>query len=198
MLHLLWGRCGLMLVLRDRAGGVAQGAVVPLPVRFLSGPQRGVFNPVDGHLYVAGSTGWQTSAIRDGSLQRVRLTGKPVFLPNRWHAYRNGLTVTFTQPLDRATVEDLDSYAVHQWNYRYARQYGSKDWSVANPDSEGRDELLVKSARLLEDGSTLFLEIPGLRPVMQLEIKYNIDSADGAPLRDQMWLTLNRIDTNEK
>lgn len=198
MLHLLWGRCGLMLVLRDRADGVAQGAVVPLPVRFLSGPQRGVFHPIDGRLYVAGSTGWQTSAIRDGSLQRVRLTGKPVFLPIRWHAYRNGLAVTFTQPLDRATVEDSDSYAVHQWNYRYARQYGSKDWSVANPDSEGRDELLVKSARLLEDGSTLFLEIPGLSPVMQLEIKYNIDSADGTPLRDQMWLTLNRIDTNEK
>jgi hypothetical protein len=57
MLHLLWGRCGMMLVLRDPFAPVPQGAVVPLPGRFLSGPNRGTFNPRDGHLYIAGSTG---------------------------------------------------------------------------------------------------------------------------------------------
>jgi hypothetical protein len=194
MLHLLWGRCGLMLGLRDVVDGVAQGAVVPLPGRFLSGPNRGTFNPRDGHLYIAASTGWQTSAVKEGALQRVRFTGKPIYLPIAWHAHNNGLTLTFAQPLDRATAEDPGSYAIHQWNYRYAPQYGSKDWSVKNPDMEGRDEVSLKSARLLPDGKTVFLEIPGLRPVMQMEIKYNLDSAGGRPLRSQLWLTLNRLD----
>jgi hypothetical protein len=194
MLHLLWGRCGMMLVLREVVEGVSQGAVVPLPVRFLSGPHRGTFNLRDGHLYIAASTGWQTSAVRDGALQRVRFTGQRVYLPNTWHAYSNGLSVTFNQPLDRAAVEDLGSYAVHQWNYRYAAQYGSKDWSVASPQNEGRDELTLKSARLLADGKTVFLEIPELRPVMQMEIRYSIKASDGKSLRSQFWLTLNRVD----
>ena len=134
MLHLLWGRCGLMLVLRDAVDGVSQGAVVPLPARFLSGPNRGTFHPRDGHLYIAGSTGWQTSAVKDGALQRVRFTGKAVYLPIAWHAHSNGLSLTFTQPLDRSCSGRPGQLCGPQWNYRYAAQYGSKDWSVANPE----------------------------------------------------------------
>ncbi len=194
MIHLLWGRCGLMLVLRDVVDGVPQGAVLPLPGRLLSGPNRGSFNPRDGRLYIAGSTGWQTSAAKDGALQRVRFTGKPVFLPVAWRAHSNGLAITFSQPLERASAEDAGSFGVTQWNYRYAAQYGSKDWSVAHPDKPGRDEVEVKSARLLPDGKTVFLEIPALRPVMQMEVKYSLNSAEGKPSRSQLWLTLNKLD----
>lgn len=195
LLHLLWGRCGLMLVLRDVVDKTAQGAVVPLPGHFLSGPNRGSFNPKDGHLYVAGSTGWQTSAAKDGALQRVRFTNKPLYLPMAWHAHRNGISVTFARPLDSTTAEDVGSYGLRQWNYRYAAQYGSKDWSVAHPEKEGRDDLIVKSARLLSDRKTIFLEIPGLQPVMQIEIKYSLTAADGRTMRNQFWLTVNKLDT---
>ncbi|HSH17634.1 MAG TPA: heme-binding domain-containing protein, partial [Verrucomicrobiae bacterium] len=99
MLHLLWGRCGLMLLLRDEFAGGSQGAVVPLPGKLLSGPNRGTFRPQDGHLYVAGSTGWQTAAAKDGALQRIRYTGRKVYLPTAWHAHSNGLALTFAQPL---------------------------------------------------------------------------------------------------
>ena len=198
MLHLLWGRCGMMLVLRDAVDGMNQGAVVPLPVKLLSGPNRGSFNPKDGHLYIAGSTGWQTSAVKDGALQRVRLTAKPVRLPVAWHAHSNGLTLTFSQPLDRSAAEDAGSYAIRQWNYRYASAYGSKDWSVADPKKEGRDDVVVKSARLLPDGKSVFLETESLQPVMQMEIKYSLNAADGAALKNQLWLTLNRLDTAKR
>jgi hypothetical protein len=127
-------------------------------------------------------------------LQRVRFTSKPVYLPIGWHAHSNGLAITFTQPLDRAVAEDPGSYAIHEWNYRYAAQYGSKDWSAANPKAEGRDEVVMKSARLLADGKTVFLEMPDLRPVMQMEIKYNLQASDGKALRSQFWLTLNKLD----
>jgi hypothetical protein len=198
LLHLLWGRCGLMLVLRDSVEGQAQGAVVPLPGRFLSGANRGSFHPRDGHLYVAGSTGWQTSAVKDGCLQRVRFTGQPVPVPISWHAHSNGLTLTFAQPLARAAAEDAGSYALQQWNYRYAKQYGSKDWSVIDPQKEGRDVVEVKAARLLDDGRTVFLELPGLRPVMQMEVKYNLDTVDGKSMRGPLWLTINKLDAARK
>jgi hypothetical protein len=66
---------------------------------------------------------------------------------------------------------------------------------VANREKEGRDELTVTSAHLLPDGKTVFIEMSGLRPVMQMEIKYNLNAADGKPLRSQLWLTLNRLDS---
>jgi hypothetical protein len=194
MLHLLWGRCGMMLVLRDVVDGVSQGAVVPLPGRFLSGPHRGSFNPRDEQLYVAASTGWQTSAVKDGALHRVRRTSRSVYLPTAWHAHTNGLTLTFAEPLERSAAEDVGSYGLRQWNYRYAPQYGSKDWSVADSKKEGRDEVRVKSAHLLPDGKTVFLEIPSLHPVMQMEIQYSLNAADGKPLRSKLWLTLNALD----
>ena len=193
MVHLLWGRCGLMLVLRDVVEGVPQGAVLPLPGKLLSGPNRGTFHPRDGQLYVAGSSGWQTSAAKDGALQRVRFTKKPVQLPVAWHAHSNGLAITFSAPLEATAANDAGSFGVSQWNYRYAAPYGSKDWSVADPQKQGRDDVEVKSARLLPDGKTVFLEIPSLRPVMQMEVKYSLAAADGNPLRSQLWLSLNKL-----
>ncbi|HTH48235.1 MAG TPA: DUF6797 domain-containing protein [Candidatus Limnocylindria bacterium] len=194
MLHLLWGRCTMMAVLRDTVGEASQGAVVPLPVKFLSGPNRATYNPRDGALYVAGSTGWQTSAVKDGALQRVRWTGRPGHLPVAWHAHTNGLLLTFSQPLKRDTAEDAGSYSVKRWNYRYAAQYGSKDWSVAQPDKEGRDEVTVKSAKLLPDGRSVFLELEPLAPVMQMEVKWNLDALDGKPMHGPLWLSLNQLD----
>ncbi len=195
LLHLKWGRCGLMAVLRDTVGDVAQGAAFNLPAQFLSGPNRATFNPNDGALYVAGSTGWQTSAVRDGSLQRVRWLGHKTLIPSVWHARTNGLELTFNQPLQRDTAQDPGSYGLRQWNYRYAASYGSKDWSVAKPDQEGHDDVAIKSARLSADGRTVFLETDLLAPVMQMELKWNLDGTNGTSSHQQMWLTLNRLDT---
>ncbi len=194
MLHLKWGRCGLMAVLRDTVQDRSQGAVFNLPVKFLSGPNRASFNPRDGALYVAGSTGWQTSAIRDGSLQRVRWLGRKTLMPVAWHARTNGLEITFNEPLRRETAEDVGSYGIQQWNYRYSSDYGSKDWSVAKPDQEGHDEVAIKSVQLSADGRTVRLETDPLKPVMQMELKWNLDGTDGVSSRQQMWLTLNRLD----
>lgn len=192
MLHLLWGRSTLMLVLRDSVDGVPQGAVVPLPAKFQSGPNRATFNPKDGHLYVAGSTGWQTNARKDGSIQRVRYTGKSASLPVGWHAEPDALILRFNQPIEKTTAEDPGSYGIKQWNYRYSQEYGSKEWSVQDPNREGRDLIEVKSAMLLPDGTSVRLGIPGLKPVMQMEVKYNLDIVGGKGMRGQLWLTLNR------
>jgi sugar phosphate isomerase/epimerase len=193
MLHFSFGRCAWLAVLRETIGDTAQGGVVPLPGKFLSGAMRGAFNPRDGQLYVVGTRGWQTSAVRDGCLQRVRFTGKPLRAPLELHAHTNGLRITFSDTLDRSTAEDAGSFAVTEWNYRYAASYGSKDWSALRPNVEGRDELAVKSARLLPDGKTVFLEIPGLAPVMQMQIKYSLQCADGSLCRGAFYNTINRL-----
>ena len=55
--------------------------------------------------------------------------------------------------------------------------------------------MAIKSAHLSADGRTVWLETDPLRPVMQMELKWNLDGADGGSSRQQMWLTLNRLDT---
>jgi hypothetical protein len=194
MLHLLWGRCAMSLVLRDVVDGQPQGAAVAMPGKFLSGPMRGMFNPKDGHLYIAGSTGWQTSAAKDGSFQRVRRTGSVIRTPIAWHAHRNGLKLTFAEPLNKSAAEDPGSYALKQWNYRYDAQYGSKDWSVADPNKQGRDEVAVRSAKVLADGKSVFIQTDELKPVMQMELRYNLPFTGGASAAGPLYLTLNKLD----
>lgn len=185
MMHLLWGRCGMMLVLRDTHGAVTQGAVVPLPVKFLSGPNRATFRTQDSSLYVAGSTGWQTSAVKDGAVQRVRRTGKPLHSPVAWKQDGASLEFTFAEKLDPAAAADAGSFGVRRWNYRYTQDYGSKEWSVIDPKKEGRDEVEVKSASLLPDGKTVRITLADARPAMQYELRYDVG------FRGQVWFSLH-------
>ncbi len=193
MIHLSYGRCTMMLVLLDEENRGSQGAVVPLPGRFLSGVMRGRFNPHDGNLYLCGLRGWQTAAVRDGCLQRVRSTGAALYLPIAFSLRSNGVRLKFTQPLDKETAEDVDSYGAEQWNYHWSSTYGSPDFSVAHPGEEGRDAVPVKSARLLKDGRTVFLEMPELTRAMQLAVRYNLAAIDGKSFRGNLYTTVNRL-----
>jgi hypothetical protein len=192
-LHFSFGRCAEFVVLREIVDGLPQAAVAQIPGKFLSGAMRGAFNPVDGQLYVVGSTGWQTSAARDGCLQRVRFTGAEAFLPIEVHAHTNGLQIKFSTRLDRAAAEDPGSYSFTHWNYRYTAAYGSADYSVASPGKEGRDTLEIKSARLLSDKRTVVVEIPGIRPVMQWELKYSLNSLSGKSMLGQLDGTIHKL-----
>ena len=193
MIHLSWGRCFPMVVLRDTSGPVSQGAAMALPAKFLSGPNRATWSERDQALYVVGSTGWQTSAVKDGALQRIRWAGKSIAWPIAWTARKGGIELKFSAPLRRETAEDSGSYGLKWWNYRYAAQYGSKDWSVAAPDREGRDEVPIGSAKLSADGSTIFLTIPGMRPVMQFELKWNLEEAGGRAAPGTIYGTINGL-----
>ena len=61
-----------------------------------------------------------------------------------------------------------------------------------------RDEVVVKSARLLPDGKSVLIETESLQPVMQMEIKYSLNATGGAAMKNQLWLTLNRLDTAKR
>ena len=182
-----------MLILRDESSHTPQAAVVPLPGRFLSGVMRGRFNPRDGQLYVSGLRGWQTAAVRDGCFQRVRYTGQPFYLPIGYSVRSNGIQLSFSQPLKQSAAENVESYAIEQWNYRWTSTYGSPDFSLIDPAKEGRDKVPVKTAKLSGDDRSLFLEIPDLRPAMQTKIQYNLFTADGKTMRNEVYATINAV-----
>lgn len=184
-----FGTCQAYVVLRDVVNGKSQGTVVPLPGEFLSGACRVSFNPFDGCAYVAGTEGWQSYAQEDGCLQRIRLTGKPFVLPTSLKAFGNGLVVRFSEPIDPASVT-LSNTFCQQWNYLYSAGYGSPEYSVADPGRQGHDVVDVQSVRLLPDGTSVFLEIPQLHPVMQFHVHMRLQSVSGAAITPDMYASI--------
>ncbi|HLY11928.1 MAG TPA: DUF6797 domain-containing protein, partial [Planctomycetota bacterium] len=193
MLHLSYGTCSLFNVLPEEVGGRMQGGIVRFPVTFASGVLRGRFHPLDGQFYAAGLRGWSTSGTREGCLQRVRYTGQPARMVSGMHVRKDAIELSFTDPVDPASAGDPESWIVQQWNYRYTGNYGSADYSVADPKKQGRDPVDVASIAVSADGRTVTLSIPGLQPVMQMLIKGRIKAADGTPLSPEVWNTIHTV-----
>lgn len=189
MLHFSYGSGNYFLLLREQVDGQPQGAVVPLPGDFRSGVHRGRFNPRDGQLYVSGMGGWGTYTTDDGCFQRVRYTGDPVQLPTAIHAHQNGVLLTFSQPIDRERAGQPQSHFAQAWNYRYSAAYGSPELSPRHPGMTGHDPLAIRSATVLADGRSLFLEIPEIQPVNQLHLHLRVDA--GRPI--DLFATVHRL-----
>jgi hypothetical protein len=192
-LHLSYGRCRPFVLLRQEfADGTVQGGAAPLPISFLSGSCRGRFDKA-GDLWVCGLNGWQTAAKADGSLQRVRYTGKPLDTVAKLDVVQSGVKLTFTRPLDKATAENPANYKAAWWAYRWSGDYGSKRWRVSNPNVEGQDEFLFTAAKLLDD-KTVLLTVPGgMRTVMQMQVGYNVTAKDdSAKVTGSVFLTAHK------
>lgn len=193
MLHTSFGAAALFAIFEQRVGDVSQGAAVKFPLKpFDSGIQRARFGP-DGAVYVCGVKGWQSKAVRDGCLARVRYTGKPAPFPVGWRAEKEVMLITFDTALDRTAATDPQNYAMEQWNYQWHAAYGSPDISVADPKKRGRDIVDIPTIQVSDDGKQVTLTIPGLRPVMQFLIKANLKSAQGTALPVELAGTINAI-----
>lgn len=226
MLHLSYGTCSLFGVFNegvdipdasDCCSHLIQGGVVQFPVKFQSGIMRARFNPVDGQLYVAGLRGWQTTGLKNGCLQRVRYTGAPVRMPIELHAKKGGIEVKFTSSIDTQTAADPANWNVEVWNYIWSSAYGSPEistlseadkptelgkdgkmqFTAAQMNKKGHDPLTVKSVRIGTDDRTVFLEIPDLKPVMQMSIKYQLKAADGGDIKGEIVNTIHALGAAE-
>ncbi len=191
-LHMSYGRCNLHLLSKEEIGDVPQGGLIDLKLTFSSGVFRARFNPHDGHLYLAGLRGWQNAAKQDGCLERVRYNGKPMSLPLDINARKDGLLLTFSQPLDKAAAENVANYRIAEWNYRWSGDYGSKRYSVKHPINVGQDDVSVLGAKLLNE-RTVLLTVADLHPVMQMQIGYNLRTQAGEPLVGFVYNTINAI-----
>ena len=190
-LHLSYGRCKAFVLLRQELpDGRVQGGVADLGVSFLAGACRGRFAP-DGSLYVCGLNGWQTAAKADGSLQRVRPTGKPFDLPVGMAVAGDTIRLTFPRPLSPAAVADLKNFQASCWNYLWRKEYGSKRWKPSDATAEGADDLPVVGADLADGGRTLVVRFDRLRPVMQMHVGYRLTAADGTPVVGSVYLTVH-------
>jgi mono/diheme cytochrome c family protein len=184
MLHLSYGRGTFNKIMYEMVDGDRQGAIVPLG-KVGARPRAGRFHPEDGHLYVAG--------LSPEGFERVRYTGETLYLPEAVHAHENGLRIRFTQPLNPEAAGDVSNFDVHRWNYRWSREYGSEYYSLEHPELMGEDEVDIVSVNISGDGMEVFLEIPGMAPVMQMRISYDLRAADGTAMQQDIYNTVHAL-----
>lgn len=199
LLHESYGKSSLFLVLKEqRSNGQWQGGVVKFPLKFTSSVMRARFNERDGQLYIAGLSEWQSNAARPAGFDRVRYTGKPVYSVRGLKVLPKGVQLAFTQPLDPASVRDVQNWSGKRWNYERAEHYGSPEFSVTSVDEHGkpkrgRDTINITAAQLAPDGKTVNVEIADFRPVMSETIRFNLKAADGTPIAQEIEHTVHAV-----
>ncbi len=188
-----YGASSHYLYLEDDGGSRPQGGIVPLEGDFLSGVHRARVNPVDGQVYAVGSQGWMNYAQQDGSFERVRYTGKPVYYPSGFQIFQNGIRVDFNETLSPKEVEEHGRHFAQQWQYLYSMGYGSPEYSIREPGSVGHDPLHISSATVVAEGKSLFLEIPDLVPAMTVHLRLHLKFADGNPFATDLFATIHQL-----
>jgi hypothetical protein len=139
--------------------------------------------------------------------------GGLVQMPIEFHAKKTGIELRFTSSLDTQSAIDSDNWNVEVWNYLWSPAYGSPEISTIRepekPSEAGgggvaqftqaqisktaHDSLKVKSVTVGTDDRSVFLEVEGMKPVMQMSIRYSIKSADGSDLKGEVVNTIHAL-----
>src|SRR5690606_7046745 len=87
--------------------------------------------------------------------------------------------------------KDISRYKVKRWNYQRTESYGSGHYK---PDGTvGEENLPVLGAYLSDDSKALFLAVPNISEVMQMEVSYDLKTANGVAMKDAFWFTVNEV-----
>jgi hypothetical protein len=127
---------------------------------------------------------WAGNQQHPGGFYRVRLTGKPLHLPVRLSAWRDGFSLTFTGKLDR-TSATTRQFLLRTWSLKRTAHYGSPH--------VGEKDVKVARATLSADGKTVHLSVPGLKPTWCMEIGYVLEAANGAPFAGVIHNTVHAL-----
>jgi cytochrome c551/c552 len=180
-------------VFLEEVNGEFQGAAWAFRSGFQSGIVRLAWLP-DGSL-VAGETnrGWGSAGDAAMGLQRLVWNNSMPFEMRAVRAMPDGFEIEFTKPVDRKTAEDLSSYNVESFIYKYQGVYGSPP--VDNQNCH------ITGVRVSEDGLKTRIIVNNLRKNFIHTI-----TLDG--LRDQVskesllhptaYYTLNNIPQGQK
>ncbi len=195
IVHTSYSGCSAFYVMVQNVKPFPNGFAVRLPFAFPTGLMRSRANPIDGQVYTVGLKGWDTPATADGGLYRIRYTGESARLIKQVRATSTGLEVTFTCDLDPASVKLESVKALHEEEDPAASRPAKFDRvslvsprviELAWPQITG--ELLEH--RVTRDARTGAVSV-GIRPPLVIDIA--VESADGAPIRQTVYATINAL-----
>lgn len=187
------GQSKIMRVSLEKVNGEFQGVAFDFRSGFQSGVLRMAFAK-DNSLFVGETNrGWGSAGEANEGLQRLVWTGKTPFEMKTVRAQPDGFEIEFTQPIDRASAEDLASYKVKSFIYKYHSTYGSPTINEVNN--------AVKGVKVSEDGLKARIIVDGLRQyyIHQLTLDgIREKNSKFSLVHTNAYYTLNNIPAGEK
>lgn len=187
------GQSKIMRVFMEKVNGEYQGAAWD----FRSGFQAGVLRlswAKDGSLFVGETDrGWGSAGDESMGLQRLVWNGRVPFEMRTVKAMPDGFEIEFTQPVDKKSAEDIASYSVESFIYKYFAVYGS-------PPVENK-KLNIKGVKVSDDGMRARIVVDGLRKNYLHHIRLDgVRNADNAYslVHPAVYYTLNNIPEGAK
>ena len=189
LVHIGYNRPELFRVLFNRRGSRPQAAVVSITKNVDYPPLNGAVNPADGLLYVAGFQviGWGNVIDVTAGLGRLRYTGAHVTLPAEVAPMTDGVLLRFEVALDPRAASDPANYSLQSWSYRRSSKYGSAMYKADG--APGQDALTPSAAYVSRDSRSVFVAVPGMKPVMQLRVGWSLATNEGTTFHDNAYTT---------
>lgn len=194
--QLLVGDQGMSIISRvflETVNGEEQGAAFLFKSGFRSGVLRMAWGQ-DGSLFVGETNrGWGSAGEANEGLERLVYNNKTPFEMKAVRAMPDGFEIEFTQPVDLKSAEDLASYSVESFIYKYHPVYGSPPVN--------KETLIIKGVKVSPDGLKARIVVDGLR-----EHYIHTISVDGirekqnfySIVHPEAYYTLNAIPSGEK
>ncbi|WP_050030423.1 DUF6797 domain-containing protein [Verrucomicrobium sp. BvORR034] len=189
LLHLSYGNGGLFLISPDLDAPIPQGAFIPLGLDTKIPILQGRLQPDGAAAWLAGFQIYDSRAPQLQALGRLRLSGDPVASPISAKSCADGVILNFASPLKADSVR-AEQVTAQAWNYLRSKAYGSgryrKDGTV------GMDPVGVSQAVVSKDRRSVFIHLPGLGPVMQLEVRHTFKLENGTPAEGVTYFTIHQ------
>lgn len=186
LLNFSYGYGKVYVVPHEEVDGQMQGGMCEFPLpQFPTGVMRGRFHPGDGQLYCCGMFAWGGAQHQPGGLYRIRYTGNPVHLPIGLKASPEKIRIKLSGKIDPQAGNDPENYSINTWDLKRTRNYGSKHYN--------EKRLKVVDARILEDGQTVELLVPQLKPTWGMEINYSLLTQEGAKLQGKIHNSIYKL-----
>ena len=128
-----------------------------------------------------------------GGVERFRYTEATSHLLTDVEVEKGGIRLSFNFELSPEALREVERYDLKQWNYLWAPRYGSEQYSLSDEWEHGQDEVVIEEIVPGDGGREVFLKIPGLKPVNQVEINLDLVAADGTEFAEQAYLTINKV-----
>ncbi|EDY15921.1 cytochrome c class I [Chthoniobacter flavus Ellin428] len=189
LIHVAFNRPELFSVLLNERGTKPQAAVVSVVHDFDIPVLNAKVNPADGWVYMTGFQviGWGTTATRVSGFGRVRYTGATCTVPKEVIPMDKGVLLRFDTEVDPQKAADPASYTLESWHYKRTYKYGSPHLKA--DETPGQDWITPSSAYVSKDGKSVFVGVPGMKPVQQMRIGWGIVAKDGTKLESNAFFT---------
>ncbi|WP_266369428.1 c-type cytochrome [Tellurirhabdus rosea] len=187
------GQSKISRVVLEKVNGEYQGVAFDFRNGFQSGVLRMAWAP-DGSLFVGETNrGWGSAGEANQGLQRLVWNNQMPFEMKTVRAMPDGFEIEFTTPVDKKSAEDLASYSIESFVYKYHAVYGSP--------AVNKEKASVKGVKVSEDGLKARIIVDGMRRYFVHNITLDgVRSQEGSYslVHPTAYYTLNNIPQGQK